>query len=205
MATHSIAKSKTSGKLICGIGINDADYVIRPRKTDSRICPFYALWSSVLTRVYCPKSRDKYPWYEGCKVAEEWHLFSNFRKWMEKQNWKGRQLDKDFLSDDKLYSPNTCIFMPGWLNSLFLTQSKHTDRLIGVHKDKRGNGYTSCIQMYNKKHHIGVFCTPEEACAAYLTAKRKYVESRYPEIAEIDTRLIAACERKLRQLEEKYG
>lgn len=30
-------------------------------------------------------------------MADEWNTFSNFKNWMEKQNWEDKQLDKDII------------------------------------------------------------------------------------------------------------
>ena len=107
------------GKLVYGVGINDAEYVVvkreevgnvdgkRKRKTVWR-CPFYKTWSSMLRRCYSTKYQERCPTYMGCSVSEEWHTFSVFRNWMESQDWQDTQLDKDLLVEgNKVYSPET--------------------------------------------------------------------------------------------------
>jgi hypothetical protein len=42
--------------------------------------------------------------------------------------------------------------------------------LLGAHKS--GTRWQSVISVHGKNHHLGVFSTPEEAHAAYVTAKR---------------------------------
>ena len=93
-------------KLVFGVGINDADYVIDKRINASLpgerrsqkvlwACPYYSRWKDVLSRCYAAYHLLKRPNYFDCTVCEEWLLFSNFKKWMEQQDWEGKQLDKD--------------------------------------------------------------------------------------------------------------
>lgn len=95
-------------KLVCGIGINNADYTTSLREELPKVngkrkyrilwaCPFYKLWASMLQRCYSEKRLIKDPSYVGCSVHPDWHRFMNFRSWMEKQDWEGMELDKDIL------------------------------------------------------------------------------------------------------------
>lgn len=170
-------------KLICGVGINDAGYnvcetVIEGKK--HRIiwtCPFYAKWVGMLGRCYSPKVHLRNPTYVGCSTVPEWHLFSNFKGWMEQQEWEGKQLDKDILfNGNKVYGPETCVFVDLKVNS-FITGSSaiRGDRLIGVvfHKQK-GKYMAYCHSVStSKKEYLGLFKTPEEAHAAWLSYKLK--------------------------------
>lgn len=83
----------------------------------------YTLWKTMLTRCYDLKSLMRMPSYLNCSVCEEWHNFQNFAAWCIDQkgfNNSGWCLDKDLLSTkDKVYSPNTCVFIPNKLNTLF--------------------------------------------------------------------------------------
>ena len=111
-------------KLICGVGINDAPYssLIGYTIDGKQIrCPFYIRWKSLIQRCYSEKNwkqTNKHGYlknaqYEKCVVVEEWHKFSNFKKWMELQNWEGNHLDKDILfPGNNTYGPDTCLFVP---------------------------------------------------------------------------------------------
>ena len=124
-------------KLVYGVGINDADYIVciyeeLPRtngKQNQKIvwrCPFYSRWMSMLRRCYSKAYQEKQPSYKGCSVCEEWLTFSNFKSWMETQDWEGKQLDKDLLVyKNKIYSPETCVFIDQRLNT-FLVKSNKT-------------------------------------------------------------------------------
>ncbi len=102
---------KRSG--VCGIGINDADYKVLPRVNGKQlICPYYQRWVSMIKRCYSEKTQERQPTYKGCTVCDEWLTFSNFKVWMEKQDWRGKQLDKDvIMSGNKVYSPDYCSFI----------------------------------------------------------------------------------------------
>ena len=116
-------------RLVCGVGINDADYKVELKRVVGRvngkpireidwICPFYYKWRNMLVRGYSRKLKDRHKTYEECYVCEEWLRFSNFKAWMEQQDWEGKQLDKDLLViGNKLYSPSTCCFVSRQVNS----------------------------------------------------------------------------------------
>ena len=47
-------------KLVCGIGINDADYAVNIRIGGKRgMCPAYRAWTSMLNRVYNSKFHER--------------------------------------------------------------------------------------------------------------------------------------------------
>ena len=67
-------------KLVYGVGINDADYVVNPTVGGRRvICRFYQSWLCMLTRCYSVKSLKSHPEYVGCSVCDEWLAFSAFK------------------------------------------------------------------------------------------------------------------------------
>lgn len=109
-----------------GEGINDADYEVTKfgpvgsdgKKTRLWVCPFYEKWMNLMRRT-ASGGCSKRGCYKSVEICEEWKTFSNFRKWMETQDWEGKVLDKDLKGTGKLYSPETCMFIPSELN-LFL-------------------------------------------------------------------------------------
>lgn len=114
--SHSFSRRKP----VHGVGINDAWYVTHQEIDGVRSrCPFYVQWANMFVRCYCEKSIARSPTYKGCSVSDEWRVFSVFRKWMETQDWKGKQLDKDLLvSGNKVYSSSTCMFVSPAINCL---------------------------------------------------------------------------------------
>lgn len=116
---------KRKNRLRLGVGINDADY-------NTADCPYMRRWSAMLQRCYSESYHKRKPSYKGCYVCKEWLTFSNFKSWMEKQDWKDKQLDKDFLGDGKLYSPETCCFIPAKVNSYLAITKTDKSQTIGV-------------------------------------------------------------------------
>ena len=172
-------------KLVYGVGINDADYVVEKKETieengkrKQRLvwrCPFYQTWKSMLERCYSAKYQKRQPTYKGCSVSEEWKTFSNFRAWMETQDWEGKQLDKDLLFEgNKVYSANTCAFVTRMVN-MFTTDSGATrgEWMIGIYWNKVASKFQSqCRNPFTKKRErLGLFTSEQEAHNAW--AKRK--------------------------------
>lgn len=172
-------------KLLYGVGIIDADYAVTEWETievngkrkQKRVweCPYYRVWASMIMRCYSIKYQEKYPTYRGCSVSEEWLRFSNFRRWMEKQDWEGKQLDKDLLvSGNKVYSSDSCVFITKMVNT-FTTDcgASRGEWLIGVCWHKPADKFLSrCRNPFTKKgEHLGLFTCEEEAHQAWLKRK----------------------------------
>lgn len=170
-----------------GIGINDAEYpvstsvcvtndkgeVVRKCVT---LCPFYERWSNMLTRCYSKSHLSKYPTYLGCSVCEQWLTFSNFKKWMEKQNWEGKHLDKDLLfPGNKLYSPDTCVFVNPDVN-YFILVGKENGLPTGVSVHKRSGKYRAqCNDPISRKRvDLGLYESQDSAHNAWLSCKRSF-------------------------------
>lgn len=163
-------------KLVAGIGVNDSATPIQHTKTINGVqkvynCPYYKKWSLMLERCY---KRDY-----GSFVCTEWLLFSNFKKWCIEQEQEvgditSLQLDKDLLSIDKLriYSPDTCCFLPRKVNSFLTTKSK-SGLPLGVYPNKKGfsTGYSN--PLTKRRYHIGTYATAEEAQEEWIKHKRK--------------------------------
>lgn len=88
--TTSCGCLKHKKTLIAGIGVNDETGTVRD-------CMFYRTWRGMIKRGYSDVFKDKNKSYKDVTVCKEWHLFSNFKKWMEQQDWEGKELDKDIL------------------------------------------------------------------------------------------------------------
>lgn len=172
----------TVRKGVAGVGINDADYVTGyvGENGTTITCPFYSTWAGMLERVYSKKFHKRSPTYSGCTVEESWKTFSNFRKWMQSQDWKDKALDKDLLvQGNKHYGPDTCVFVDRQVNALTVLRGNARGSLpLGVTKSKN-NGYTYYLakcSFYGKQKTLGNFKTIEEAENCYRQAKRKYIE-----------------------------
>lgn len=185
--------SLSRGKAVEGLGINDANYLTQPRIDGVRlICPAYRSWTDMLKRVYSAKCHAKQPTYLGVKVCDEWHSFMSFRKWWLWSQVDGFALDKDIASDDGVYSPDTCIFVPAWLN-LFTTDCgvSRGEWPIGVYYHRGTSRFRAQCNnpMTKKRDSLGYFHTPEAAHAAWLNRKLELALELKPKMDEIDPRI----------------
>lgn len=171
-------KSIAQRRLIYGVGINDADYNVRFKSNNKWIkCQFYRSWTSMLTRCYDYKYQQKQPTYKGCRVVEEWLTFSNFKTWMQIQDWKGKELDKDVVSPgNKIYSSDNCVFIDKSLNSLLNSHSaKKGIYPQGVCFHKATNKFSAQCNVEGKRKHLGLFNTPQKASKTYNKFKSNLV------------------------------
>lgn len=174
-------------KLVFGFGINDADYVVKPTIDGKRIyCHFYVTWYNMIQRCYSEKFQQSHPTYVGCSVCPEWKSFMAFRSWMEKQDYEGKQLDKDLLSPgNKVYSPETCCFVEQWLNSLFNDHAARRGKWpIGVYWHKQRQKFVAQLNVDGKRKHLGYFDNSTDALTAYQKAKKECIEGlmeNYPD------------------------
>ena len=136
----------------------------------------------MLERCYNPNYKDNKPTYKECKVCNEWLNYQNFAKWFEDNYYTIENekvaLDKDILiKNNKIYSPNTCIFVPVRINSLFLKRQNYRgDTPIGVH-------YVDLTKKYEAQcagNNLGAYDTPEEAFSVY----KQYKENMIKQVAD---------------------
>ena len=161
-------------KLVHGVGVNDADYIVTSKIGGEVIrCPFYNAWKNMLKRAYFGPYKQKNPTYIGCSVCGEWLIFSNFKTWMKRQDWQGKELDKDILTvGNKIYSPETCCFVSHEINSLIHHFSGIGRTLPkGVYLSDCGRKYTSGISISGKLKHLGTHLSVASAQNAYRSAK----------------------------------
>lgn len=178
---------------IYGVGINNA---IHP----TFICldgtnvkhPAYVAWKEMLKRCYSRKYLKKRPTYDGTEVCEDWKVFSNFKDWWKLNYKQGYVLDKDILSykRQKLYSPDTCVYVPLLVNS-FITfrENKRGCLPVGVHLCIKSGKYVAQCGDNGNRIYLGKYETPEQAYDEWLKHKLGLLED-YKEILDsIDTRL----------------
>lgn len=173
-------RSLRQRKPVFGVGINDANYMVRIEIDGAmRTCPYYARWAKMLERCYCKKYLKKNPSYDGCYVCDEWLLFSNFKEWMRKKEWEGMELDKDLLfSGNKVYSPDRCIFIHQSLNTLLVNRKALRGSYSqGVYLNKKRCMYEANVSFNGKAKWIGAFSTEKEAFEAYKKEKYEIIRS----------------------------
>jgi hypothetical protein len=203
-------------KLVYGVGVNDLGYRVHVQEYVTEnggkriqktvfLCPYYAAWTDMLKRCYSKKSLERNPSYSGTSVCGEWVYASEFKKWMEQQDWQDKSLDKDIIAPrSKLYSPDTCAFVLPATN-LFVTASDASrgDCPIGVTLYKRTGKYQAqCSNPFSEERgHLGYFSTPKEAHEAWR--KRKHELAQLVAARESDPRVVDAL-RKRYSVEEWY-
>lgn len=160
-----------------GVGIDDVDYNVRPVVDGKQTyCSIHRSWKSMMTRSYCIKYKKIRPTYNDVHVCDDWHSFMNFRNWVLSQgDVTGLQLDKDLLVvGNKLYSPDTCIFVDSEVNNVIQYKKRRNSRLpvgVSVIRGLKTTPYLARIQMIGVPVELGYFSTSEEASYAYLIAK----------------------------------
>lgn len=166
---------------MCGVGyIGEGIY---SKRENNKMSKCYSVWQSMLTRCCSEDYKNKKPTYRNVTVCGDWECFQNFAQWFYKkykpesmQDW---ELDKDILiKSNKIYSPETCCFVPPEINSLLRsTKSKRGKYPIGV--TKCGNKFRARIGK--DRDHLGLYHTKEEAFNVFKIAKEIHIK----DVAEI--------------------
>ena len=161
---------------------NDAGYPVTKRIDGKQriVCLFYKRWMGMITRAYSPEFHKLNPVYVGCSVCDEWLTFSNFRRWMEAQSWKGMELDKDIISPgNKVYGPDLCCFVDKATNNLFTDNKARRGKYpVGVSFYKKRKLFQAqCKDGAGKAVRIGLYATSEEARSAYILFKARVIRS----------------------------
>jgi len=165
--------------LVFGVGVNDYIHSI---SDDGKVIKSYKCWSHMLERCYSAKKQLKYPTYIGCTVCDKWLIFSNFKEWYDTNYKEEFELDKDILVEgNKVYSPDTCCFVPKNINSLIHKNKKDTTLPTGVcehlciKNGKEYRYYRSSVYNLETKIMSPTFKTIEEAQSWYSATKKRVV------------------------------
>lgn len=135
--------------------------------------PEFYRWTNMVQRCYNKKIHKYKPYYKDKSVCEEWLNFANFRIWYREHIIEGAKvdLDKDILCQgNKVYSPETCVFVEHYINTVF--EDRSTKRRIVENKEKQ---YETYMTVLNKNISFGTFNTKEEAEKGYVTGKKNYI------------------------------
>lgn len=167
--------------LVAGVGfLGEGKY--KP-KLLGRVTLEYNTWIGILHRCYDEKRQQKDSSYKDKSVCEAWHNFQNFAEWCQTAKGFGNvgwELDKDLiLKGSKIYSPETCAFIPKELN-IFLkpNKSKRGKYPLGVTKVISENRYRACICIDGRDKLLGRFNSPEEAFICYKKNKELEIKSK---------------------------
>ena len=144
----------------------------------------YELWNNMLKRCYSDALKKKYSTYEGCEVSDNFKSYEYFYEWCNKQigfSNKDWHLDKDLLvKGNKVYSEDTCVFIPREINSLLIKcDASRGEHLIGVCWHSKSKAFVAQVSRNKgKQGHLGYFKTEIEAFNAYKTAKESFVKEQ---------------------------
>lgn len=182
--TKTIASCVRKGEIkdpmsptVLGVGVTGLCNI----RENGNLIPEYVYWRSMLQRSYHEKSKDKRLSYKDCSVSDNFRYFPYFKEWCTKQvgfGNKGWCLDKDILvKGNKVYSPETCCFVPPEVNTLILNRKAlRGETPIGVHFNKEHNKYQANCQLNGKLAFLGYYKTAEEAFFAYKASKEQYIK-----------------------------
>ncbi len=147
------------------------------KQSDSQSYSFQ-LWKNMLKRCYSEVSFKKSPSYEQCLTSETFNHYQQFKTWCNNQigfGNEGWELDKDILiKGNKIYSEDTCCFVPKEINLLLVKHDKGRGNYsLGVdyHKSRKQ------FRARCSDKHLGWFNTEIEAFNAYKTAKEDFIKS----------------------------
>lgn len=164
--------------------IGEGDYKVSENRKSTRV---YNTWRHMLQRCYDEKLHEKHPTYKNCKVCKEWHNFQNFAKWYKDNYYEvGNEkmcLDKDILfKGNKIYSPDTCIFVPETINKLFIKNDKNRgESVIGATLYKNGKYQAQCNIINpetgkSKQEYLGLYDSQEKAFQVYKYHKERNIK-----------------------------
>jgi len=148
----------------------------------------YICWHNILTRCFDLKYKEKYPTYQDICIVNEWLNFQTFAKWYYDNIYyvpnERMEIDKDILfKNNKVYSPDKCIFVPRRINSLLINnKSIRGEYPVGVDMHK-GKLRARCNTL-NGSVFIGHYSTPESAFKAYKKFKENYIKKVADEYKE---------------------
>lgn len=170
---------------ICNVGyLGEGEYKATENGEITRV---YNTWNNMLQRCYSEKLHRRESTYENCRASEEWLNFQNFGEWDEDNYYEveGEKmcLDKDILiKGNKIYSPDTCIYVPQTINTLFVKCNKSRGNYpIGTYLYRNGKYVAQCCLINpktgkSKIKHLGYYTTQQEAFKVYKQFKERNIK-----------------------------
>lgn len=157
-----------------------------PEKNVKHVTVSGKLWLGINDR--CKHGGKKHilqPSYVGCE--NHFESFQEFAEWCQTQvgyntfdeKLRRFHLDKDLLvRGNKIYSPDTCLFLPVELNSLLVKANKIRGACpIGV-SARRGKFFAQCQAGNATNVHLGTYATVDEAFCAYKNFKESFIKQQ---------------------------
>lgn len=160
---------------VCGFGISDIPSRVNGEKTYT-----YIRWLAMIKRCYGNNVGRVVENYKDCQVSQQFKRLSDFSTWAESQVGFGNDgwgLDKDILvKGNKIYSPDTCCFVPPEINSIFTFGNRaNNEKLLGVKKCSE-NVLIAQTSLNGKYKHLGSFKNENEAFNCYKMFKEDRIK-----------------------------
>lgn len=155
--------------VVYGVGFMGSGHVRGPHNAWA-----YSVWTGVLERCYDKAFQDRAPTYKDCSVAKDWLNFQNFstdtKTMIKEPKW---EIDKDILvKGNRVYSKETCVFLPKELNLLISTRDRNLP--TGVYA--RGKKFVASCRVQGKQKHVGMFLSADLAFQAYKEVKESEIK-----------------------------
>ena len=170
--------------MIYGNGYNSKPHKYK-MSNNGKALKSHKTWVSMLQRCYDAAYQVKGKSYINCEVVDQWKDFQEFADWYYSNIYyvdgEAMCLDKDLrISGNKLYSPETCLFLPVTLNMLLINSSNSIGKCstVGVYFHKRYGKYATSLSTKSiggRREHLGYFDTPEEAFSVYKEHRESYI------------------------------
>ena len=184
---HATYQSFKNGEIKCpyepkvyGVGyLGEGKYKM---SNNGKTTDEYIIWHGMLKRCYDPKLHKKESTYKGCTVEEYLLNFQHMGEWINRNYYEipGEKmcLDKDILcKGNKIYSRETCVFVPQRINLLFTKRDNDRGNSpIGTTPNSSGNYVAQCCDGNGKKIPLGTYSTKEEAFQVYKQYKEKVIK-----------------------------
>jgi len=141
----------------------------------------YSVWKDMLRRCYSNTYQSKHTTYVGCVVCDDWLDFQKFSEWFYKNYRDCYELDKDLLGCGKLYSPETCRFVPKDLNLLITntrySKARNYDLPLGV-SEHNGKYIAWCNDGEGKTVNLGTKTNQSDAYHLYKIYKEDLIKKK---------------------------
>ena len=156
--------------------------------------PWCRKWAGLIDRSLSNRRAS----YASSQVCDEWLYASEFCRWAGSFGVPTTyHADKDLLQQ-KVYSPESCLLVPIWLNSRV---KRHT---LGVHFNNQREKWIARLTQGSTRKFLGQFDTKEQALSVFSKAKREYylqLASDRSEDLQHDARIVPALKDWLKQYE----
>lgn len=147
-------------------------------------------WGDMLSRCY--NSNDiRFENYGkvGVIVANDWHNFQNFANWFSENYIEDYELDKDLLNiNNKLYSSETCIYLPAKINKMLVNHRYENELLMGVglRKDRARDG-----KIYKCTGTGKYFYSEQDCHFSWLNCKIEKFQKAITQFPELKQEIVA--------------